>query len=123
MTTKSKIIIVALTSVISSLSYFIPIANIIIWVLSFLILLEAVRVTYEYIVYQENRIKLRYLIDGAIVFGVRELFVGWAMLKTDTILGAVIMGISLVAVGILFVLRLYSVKLSPSVTEHDNINK
>ena len=47
--------------------------------------LEIVRTIYEYIISDNHRVKVRYIIDGAILFGIRELFVGWVMLKTNYI--------------------------------------
>jgi len=48
----------------------------------------------------------------------RELFVGWVMLKTDLILGLIIMMVSLFTMGILIYYRFKVVKSSS-----DNIEK
>ena len=64
--------------------------------MSFLILLEVVRTIYEYLVNSNHRIKLRYIIDGSILFGIRELFVGWITIKTDLILGLILVFVSII---------------------------
>lgn len=128
-TESSKFIIVILTSILFSLSYFFGITKIIISVLSFLILMEIVRTIYDYITNPTHRVKMRYIIDGGILFGMRELFVGWIMLKsTETIImfsvniptaliGICIMLVSLLAIGILIFYRFKIIQSSPDYLE------
>ena len=105
LTKENKVIILVITGVLFSLSYFFGIAAIIINVMSFLILMEAVRTVWEYVTNPEHRIKVRYIIDSAILFGVREIFVGWVMLKTNLELGLLIMFVSFIGVGVLLKYR------------------
>jgi len=97
-----------------SLVYFFSIAKIIVYTLSFLILLESVRTIYDFVFEEQHRIKLRYLIDGAILFGLRELFVGWVMIKTDTKIGLIIMIVSLFSIFTLLLFRKDVIINSPS---------
>lgn len=112
-----KILILVITGIIFSTSYWFDISTIIINAMSFLILLEVIRTIYEYIVNENHRIKLRYIIDGAILFGIRELFVGWIMLKQDMILGSIIVFISIVAIGVLIYFRKLIIENSPDYIE------
>jgi len=112
-----KCLILILTSILFATSYWFDISQIIIMSLSFMILLEVVRTIYEYIVNPNHRVKMRYVIDGAILFGIRELFVGWVMLKTDLTMGLVIFGISILAIGILIFYRYKVIKSSPDSLE------
>lgn len=96
----------------SSFIYF-GIANVIIYALSFLILVEIIRTIYDFVFKDNNRIKLRYIIDGGILFGMRELFVGWVMLKTDLFTALAIMITSIITIGILLYYRIKVIKYSP----------
>ena len=78
-----------------------------------LILMEIIRTIYEYISEPHNRMKVRYIVDSAIFFGFRELFVGWLMLKTNLALGLVIMGVSLLALAMIIFFRTKVIKDSP----------
>jgi uncharacterized membrane protein (DUF373 family) len=91
--------------------------------MSFLIMLEITRTIYEYIVNPSHRIKLRFIIDGAILFGIRELFVGWIMLKTDLMLGGIITGVSLFIIGVLIWYRKRVVESSPDNIEGEKNEK
>jgi len=88
----TKIVIFLITLGLFGLSYFVGIATVIIQTLSFLILLEIVRTIYDYIIKPEHRVKIRYIIDGGILFGMRELFVGWVMLKSGELSALIVMG-------------------------------
>jgi len=127
----SKLLILIITSIIFSLSYFVGIASVIIYSLSFLILLEIIRTIVDYIIKSEHRVKIRYIIDGGLLFGMRELFVGWVMLKVpgtsgiilgtfivpSALLGLVIMTISLISIGILINFRYKVIMSSPDKLE------
>ena len=131
MLNNTKIVIFLLTLGLFSVSYFVGIASVIIQTLSFLILLEIVRTIYDYIARPEHRVKMRYIIDGGILFGMRELFVGWVMLKSSTLsgiisfgfavpsalLGLIIMIISLVTIGALIFFRYKVIMSSPDQLE------
>lgn len=112
-----KFIILLITIIIFSFSYFEDISTIIIHTMSFLILLEVVRTIYEYLVNHNHRIKLRYIIDGAILFGIRELFVGWITIKTDLILGLILVVVSIILIGILIYFRKKVIENSPDYIE------
>lgn len=126
-----KIYTVLITLLLFCVSYFIGLPEIIILSLSFLILLEIVRTIHDYIVNETHRIKIRYVIDSAILFGVRELFVGWVMLKSTgnfsmnsfnmpySLLGLSIMVISLLSIGTLIFFRVKVIQSSPDVLEKD----
>lgn len=127
-----KALILILTIALFSLSYFVSIATIIIQTLNFLILMEIIRTIIDYIQRPEHRVKLRYIIDGAILFGIRELFVGWIMLKSTThvllfginlpsaVIGIIIMIISLITIGILIFYRVKAMQSSPDYLEKCN---
>ena len=112
-----KLLIFIITLIIFSASYWFDISTIIINVMSFLILLEVIRTIYEYVVNPNHRLKLRYIIDGAILFGIRELFVGWIMLKQDFIIGSIIVFISIILIGILIYFRKLIIENSPDYIE------
>ena len=85
--------------------------------MSFLVLLEAVRSVVSFVLDESHKIKLRYVIDGAILFGVRELFVGWVMLKKDFDDGFALALFSFFLIlGLVFV-RIIAVKNSPDILE------
>lgn len=112
-----KIGLFLFTLLIYSLSYFYDISIIIINTMSFLILLEVVRTIHEYITNESHRIKLRYIIDGAILFGIRELFVGWIMIKQEFLLALLIMSASIITIGILIYFRKIVIINSPECLE------
>lgn len=114
---KSNIFIILITSMLFLFSIKYDITDIIISALSFLILMEAVRAIIEYMTNKEHRIHIRYIFDGAILFGIRELFVGWLMIKTDTVLGIIIMVSSLITIGVVLLFRYISMKQSPKAIE------
>jgi len=79
--------------------------------------MEVVRTIYEYLTNNQHRIKVRYVIDGAILFGIRELFVGWVMLKENQEKGMLIMSLSFIGIFILIMYRILVIKSSPDYTE------
>ena len=108
-----------MTALLFSLSIWYDIAQIIIMGLSFVILLGVVRTVFEYGTNDNHRVKVRYSIDSAIIFGIRELFVGWVMLKTDLMSGSSIMLLSLAAIYILVRVRKRVIDSSPDVLEKE----
>ena len=127
-----KITVIFITTLLYSLSYFIPIGEIIISSFNFLILMEVVRTTYEYMVNPSHRVKMRFVIDSAILFGIRELFVGWVMLKStevmmilglgipSALIGLAIMIISMITIGALIFYRYKVIMSSPDQLEPDS---
>jgi len=97
--TSEKAIILVMTVILFAMSYYINISTIIISTLSFLILMEAVRTVYDYVVLEEHKINVEYIIDGGVLFTIRELFVGLLMLKTTLILGLIITFVSVLVMG------------------------
>ena len=80
--------------------------------LEFIIILELVRMIIEFLFSDDNRIKLRLMIDSTIVFFIRDIML-IVNDKFDGIKIASILGI----IGILFVFRIVSMKFSPSQLE------
>lgn len=113
----SKFIIFIISGLIGIISFYFGVSIVMLSMLNFLIFLEITRTIYEYIVEDGHRIKMRFLIDGAILFGIRELFVGWVLIKNNLDLGLILMGISLLTVGILILYRIAIIKSSPDFLE------
>jgi len=113
----SNILVFLITLIIFSSSYFFSISTIIIHTLSFLILLEVVRTIYDYTVKPINRVKVRYIIDGGILFSIRELFVGMVMMKTVMNIALIIIAVSLIVMGVLIYFRHKVIKSSPDSLE------
>jgi len=113
-----KVLVVIFTIILFGLGLNFGIAETMISAMSFLIMMEIVRTIYEYIVNPEHRVKMRYIIDSAILFGIRELFVGWIMLKTNLILGLIIAVISIFFTWILIKFRKSVIESSPDVLEN-----
>jgi len=83
--------------------------------LELIIILELVRMLVEFILSDDNRIKLRFMIDSTIVFFIRDLMLvmnhGFDAYKAASILGIILA---------LFIFRILSMKYSPSMMEkHD----
>jgi uncharacterized membrane protein (DUF373 family) len=80
--------------------------------LEFIIILELVRMLIEFLFSDENRIKLRLMIDSTIVFFMRDILLivndKFEMIKIFTILGVIF---------ILFIFRIITMKYSPSYME------
>jgi len=80
-------------------------------------LLEVTRTIYDYTVRPVNRVKVRYIIDGGILFAIRELFVGMVMMKTSLYLALIIIGMSLIVMGVLIYFRHKVIESSPDYLE------
>jgi uncharacterized membrane protein (DUF373 family) len=119
----TKIGIFIITALLFGLSYYVGVSVVIIQTLSFLILMEIVRTIYEYVINPEHRVKVRYIIDGGILFGMRELFVGWVMLKTNLMLSLIIMSVSLIVIGALIFYRYKVIMSSPDQLEPGEYTK
>mgnify|MGYP003387455819 CR=1 FL=1 len=86
--------------------------------LEFIIILELVRMLTEFLFSDENRIKLRFMIDSTIVFFIRDILLivndKFDYMKILSILGII---------SILFVFRIVTMKFSPSNMEKHFIDK
>ena len=86
--------------------------------LEFIIILELVRMLTEFLFSDENRIKLRFMIDSTIVFFIRDILLivndKFDMMKILSILGII---------SILFVFRIVTMKFSPSGLEKSFLKK
>ncbi len=91
--------------------------------MSFLVLLEAVRTIFDFILNDKHNIKLRYVIDGAILFGIRELFVGWVMMKNDFNHGLMLSSASFFLILGLIIVRIILMKNSPDFLEKKGTHK
>ncbi len=80
--------------------------------LEFIIILELVRMLIEFLFSDENRIKLRFMIDSTIVFFIRDIL----LIVNDKFDITKIISILLV-IFILFIFRIITMKYSPSKME------
>ncbi len=110
-------LVVAITLVLFSAIIFFDISTIIIYTMSFLVLLEAVRTIFDFILNDKHHIRLRYVIDGAILFGIRELFVGWVMMKNSFQSGVMLSAASFILILGLIIVRIILMKNSPDFLE------
>lgn len=82
--------------------------------LEFIIILELVRMLMEFLFGNENRLKLRLMIDSTIIFFIRDIILivndKFDLIKIVSILGIV---------AILFVFRIVTMKFSPLYIEHE----
>ncbi len=80
--------------------------------LEFIIILELVRMLVGFLFSDENRIKLRFMIDSTIVFFIRDIMLivndKFDIEKIISLLGVI---------GVLFIFRILSMKYSPSIME------
>jgi uncharacterized membrane protein (DUF373 family) len=80
--------------------------------LEFIIILELVRLIVEFIFSDDNRIKLRRMIDSTIVFFIRDIMLivndKFDLYKIASILGIIL---------VLFIFRIITMKYSPSLME------
>ncbi len=87
-------------------------ANLAVALLEFIIILELVRMIIDFLFSDDNRIKLRLMIDSTIVFFIRDIMLivndKFDLYKIISILGIILM---------LFIFRIISMKYSPSVME------
>lgn len=82
--------------------------------LEFIIILELVRMLMEFLFSDDNRIKLRLMIDSTIIFFIRDIML-IVNDKFDLIKIASILGI----IAILLVFRIVTMKFSPSYIEYE----
>lgn len=86
--------------------------------LEFIIILELVRMLIEFLFSDENRIRLRFMIDSTIVFFIRDILLivndKFDYMKILSILGII---------SILFVFRFVTMKFSPSSMEETFMKK
>lgn len=78
-------------------------------ILEYIIILELVRMLIEFMFTDENRIKLRYMIDSTIIFFIRDIM----LIVSEKFDFEKILSI-LAIIGILFVFRGLTIKFSPS---------
>lgn len=82
--------------------------------LEFIIILELVRMLMEFLFGNENRLKLRLMIDSTIIFFIRDIMLivndKFDLVKIVSILGII---------AILFVFRIVTMKYSPLYIEHE----
>ena len=82
--------------------------SLIVSLLEFIIILELVRMIIEFIIGEDNRIKLRYMIDSTIIFFIRDIMLianeSLNIQKISFILGIILT---------LFLFRILSMKYSP----------
>ena len=80
--------------------------------LEFIIILELIRMLIEFLLSDENRIRIRLMIDSTIVFFIRDIMLivndTFDSKKVFTILGII---------AVLFLFRLFAIKFSPSILE------
>ena len=103
--TSPKFFILVGALMVFSTSLWFKTTDIIINLLNFLIILEIVRTIWDYVVKDGHIIKIRFILDGAILFCIRELFVGLTMMKADIILSSFITCLSLLTIGALVFYR------------------
>jgi len=113
----TPLIVLIITTFLICLNYFYSTSQIILMSLNFLILMEIIKTILEYLYYEQHRVKLRYVIDGAILFGIRELFVAWVMMKTNYDKSLHIIGVSIIIISILIFLRIILIKYSTDILE------
>ncbi len=82
--------------------------------LEFIIILELVRMLIEFLLSDENRIRMRLMIDSTIVFFIRDIM----LIVNDTFNSKKIFTI-LGIITILFLFRIVTVKFSPSNADKD----
>lgn len=77
--------------------------------LEFIIILELIRMLIEFLFSEENRIKLRLMIDSTIIFFIRDIMLivndKFDLMKIISVLGIIV---------VLFVFRIVTMKYSPS---------
>lgn len=81
-------------------------------ILEFIIILELIRMVVEFLFSDENRIRLRFMIDSTIVFFIRDIM----LIVNDTFDSKKIFTI-LGVIAILFAFRIIALKYSPSTLE------
>ena len=89
-------------------------SKLVVAMLEFIIILELVRMLVEFLFSDENRIKLRLMLDSTIVFFIRDIML-IVNDKFDAIKIASILGV----ITVLFLLRILSMKYSPANMEKE----
>ena len=83
--------------------------------LEFIIILELIRMLIEFLFSEENRIKLRLMIDSTIIFFIRDIMLivndKFDLIKIISVLGII---------AVLFVFRIVTMKYSPSRIEKED---
>ncbi|QOY53632.1 phosphate-starvation-inducible PsiE family protein [Candidatus Sulfurimonas marisnigri] len=87
-------------------------SKLVVALLEFIIILELVRMLVEFLFSDENRIKLRLVLDSTIVFFIRDIML-IANDKLDILKIAYLLGI----IAVLFILRIFAMKYSPAKLE------
>lgn len=64
-------------------SYFYDMNTVIIAALYTVVFIEIYRILWEYTTRDDNRMKMRYAVDGAFVFLLKEQYIAWILLKED----------------------------------------
>ncbi len=109
------IITLALFLVVKDFSKINSFSTLAVALLEFIIILELVRMLIEFLFSTENRIRLRFMIDSTIVFFIRDIMLivndKFDIQKVYSILGII---------AILFLLRVLTMKYSPSKLEKQN---
>lgn len=93
-------------------------SELVVALLEFIIILELVRMLIEFLFSDDNRIKLRLMIDSSIVFFMRDTL----LLVNDKFDIIKILSILLI-IFILFIFRIIAMKYSPSYMENNKIEK
>jgi len=93
-------------------------AKLAVTLLEFIIILELVRMLIEFLFSDENRIRMRIMIDSTIVFFIRDIM----LIVNDTFDSKKIFTI-LGVISILFVFRVITLKFSPSAFEKEYTKK
>jgi uncharacterized membrane protein (DUF373 family) len=87
-------------------------SHLVVALLEFIIILELVRMLIEFLFGDENRLKMRLMLDSTIIFFIRDIMLiandKFDMIKITSILGII---------AILFILRVLSMKYSPAKME------
>ncbi len=87
-------------------------SHLVVALLEFIIILELVRMLIEFLFSDENRLKMRLMLDSTIIFFIRDIMLiandKFDMVKITSILGII---------AILFILRVLSMKYSPAKME------
>ena len=87
-------------------------SHLVVALLEFIIILELVRILIEFLFSDENRVKMRLMIDSTIIFFISDIMLiahdTFEMINITSILGNI---------AILFILRVLSMKYSPATME------
>lgn len=108
------IITIALFVYVKDFSSINSFSKLVIALLEFIIILELVRMLMEFLFGDENRLKLRLMIDSTIIFFIRDIMLivndKFDLFKIIAVLGII---------AVLLVFRIVTMKFSPSYFEHE----